>query len=70
MHWFLYHRGIIELGKKLSTQQVKIYNMRQDGKSYAEIAAALELHPNRIYTYITLIRTKGYSINTRKEEHE
>ena len=44
--------------------------MRQDGKSYAEIAAALELHPNRIYTYITLIRTKGYSINTRKEEHE
>ena len=60
MHWFIYHRGIIELGKKLSAQQVKIYNMRQDDKSYAEIAAAMDLHPSRIYTHITLIRTKGY----------
>ena len=50
----------MELGKKLSAQQVKIYNMRQDGKSYAEIAAAMDLHPSRIYTHITLIRTKGY----------
>lgn len=61
MHWFLYHRGIIELGKKLSAQQEKIYNMRQEDKSYAEIAAAMDLHPSRIYTHITLIRAKGYS---------
>ena len=60
MHWFIYHRGIIELGKKLSVQQEKIYNMLQEDKSYAEIAAAMDLHPSRIYTHITLIRTKGY----------
>ena len=60
MQWFIYHRGIIELGKKLSVQQEKIYNMLQEDKSYAEIAAAMGWHPSRIYTHITLIRTKGY----------
>ena len=60
MHWFIYHRGIIELGKKLSVQQEKIYNMLQEDKSHAEIAAAMDMHPSRIYTHITLIRTKGY----------
>ena len=50
MHWFIYHRGVIELGKKLSVPQEKIYNMLKENKSYAEIAAAMGLHPSRIYT--------------------